>query len=122
VSEPTEERLQSLDVAGLVLSTFGAIGLFLFPLASAPFGAMFKDLGNAELPLLTRVALTTWFPISLGGLAVACAFLGARLRGSLSRRRALILVAVIAAAGGMIACVIGMYLPIFTLAGSIKAE
>jgi hypothetical protein len=122
VIEPSEERLQSLDIAGIVTSALGAIGLFLFPLASAPFAGMFKDFGNVELPLLTRVALTTWFPISLGCLAAACAFLGVRMRSSLPRRRALILVAVLSAAGGMIACVIGMYLPIFALAGSIKAD
>jgi hypothetical protein len=122
VGESDEERLQSLDIAGIVTSALGAIGLFLFPLASAPFAAMFKDLGGAELPVLTRVALTAWFPLLLGGIASTCAFLGARLRGSISRRRALIVVAVLVAGAGVIACVIGMYLPIFTLAGSIKAD
>jgi hypothetical protein len=109
-------------LGGIVLSTLGAIGLFLFPLASGPFAAMFKDMGDAELPLLTRVALSAWFPIGLGVVVVAGAVAGARGGGPLSRRRALILVSAIFAIGGMIACVIGMYLPIFALAGKIKAD
>ena len=118
----TNERLQSLDVAGIVTAGLGAVGLFLFPLASGPFAAVFKDLGNADLPALTRIALSTWFPLSLGAIVSCGAVLGLRGGGSLARRRALILGSSVLAAGGVIACVVGMYLPIFSLAGAIKAQ
>src|SRR5205814_4161804 len=63
---PMTERLTTLDRMGTVIASFAAIGLMLFPVAGTTFSGMFKDVGaGKDLPLLTKLATSAWFPLLL---------------------------------------------------------
>ncbi len=91
-----------------------------FPLFAAPrFAKMFEDFGG-ELPALTRLGLTYWFPWALAVLPIALAATGlARARTVVAARIALLLGALLAI-GGSFLCVLAMYQPIFAISGSIE--
>ena len=84
---------------------------------------MFHDLGSADdLPLLTRIVLFPGASVALATpalIAFVVAFLG---RQPLARRRTWIVAAFGLGLLGMALCLVAMYLPIFSLAGRIKAD
>ena len=115
-----EERFASFDWALALGAGAGAVGLFAFPILGSAFAGMFRDLGSeAQLPLLTRLAVSLWFPPLLGVLVAIATARGIRGALPLVRRRLWILGAMVFAGVSIGLCVIGVYMPIFTLAGNI---
>ena len=121
-ARPTPERFSTLDRMGTVAALFAALALLSFPIFGHNFATMFQDFGSPEhLPTLTRLAVTWWFPVSLGLLVTAVILAG----GSplpLKVRRACIVVAFLVGCIGLGLCVVGVYLPVFQLADAVKAE
>ena len=113
-------ELTALDWIAVCLAAGGTLFCFQFPFFTAPqFALMFRDFGGA-LPLITRLALTLWFPLAWG--TVPLFILGGALSGqrTLGSRRVMIVAAFLfnLLAGGV--CLYAMYAPIFELAGKIK--
>jgi MFS family permease len=111
------------DWIGTVIAGFAATGLLLFPVVGRSFASMFRDFGDAnELPALTRLAISGWFPAALGITAVVGLGAGTRRSARLSRRRAFIVAAFIVGCVGIGLCLVGVYLPIFSIAGKVTAD
>jgi hypothetical protein len=121
--ESTGLRLTTLDRMGAVFAGFAALALLSFPIIGRSFARMFQDFGSRErLPTLTLLAMSTWFPVSLGLIVTAMVLTGASGRLSLQVRRACIVMGFVIGGMGFALCVVGVYLPVFELAGAIKAE
>jgi hypothetical protein len=117
----TPQQFTVLDWIGAVITGLTIVGLMMFPIGS--FRTMFQDFGSPhDLPLLTRVALFPGFPLILALPAVVAFVLGLRPRHPLSQRRMWIVAAFSLGCLGSALCLVAMYLPIFTLAGNIKAD
>jgi hypothetical protein len=114
------QELTALDWIGAAVASLGSVFCLQFPFLAAPwFKKMFADLGG-ELPGITHLGLTLWFPLILGFLpALALALAGAP-RATLGIRRALILGAFFMSILSSGVCLYAMYAPIFALAGAIK--
>ncbi len=117
------DRLTTLDRMGIVIASSTAIGLMLFPVAGATFSGMFTDVGaSKDLPLLTRLATSAWFPLLLVLPVVACLVMGLRRKTPLAVRRAWIVGAFALGCVSFALCLVGMYLPVFAIANAIRAE
>ena len=117
------ERFTVLDRLAVVMAGFNLLGLLLFPIAGRSFAGMFEDLGSrANLPLLTRLATSTWFPLALALPVAASLVIGLQARRPLPRRRAWVVGAFVLGGLAFGLCVVGMYLPIFAIAGALKME
>jgi hypothetical protein len=115
------QQFTVLDWIGTLVTGSTIAGLMLFPVGS--FRTVFHDLGSPQdLPLLTRIALFPGFPLILALPALVSFALGLRPRHRLSQRRMWIVAAFSLGCLGSALCVVAMYLPIFTLAGKIKAD
>lgn len=104
-------------VLGFSIATTLVIALLAFELA--PMGTILRDFGNVELPLLTKMTVAgAWLVgVPVAG-AVACAAL-------FVRRPASLVPYVVVAILLFVAAVLTWYgprLPIFELAGNIKAD
>jgi hypothetical protein len=120
---PLAEPFTSLDWIGVVVAAFSALVLAMFPLAGEAFAVMLKDFGSADdLPVLTRLATSTWFPMALAFPVIAALLTGVRGRGPIARRRAWIVAAFVLGCAGFAVCLVGVYLPVFALAGAVGAE
>jgi hypothetical protein len=119
----TDERFTGLDWLGALVAGFSVVSLVVFPLAGRSFARMFDDFGSREnLPLLTQWATSPWGPIALAiPTGVALAF-GLGASAPLRRRRAWIVGAVLLGCASCALCLVGLYLPIFVLAGAIRAD
>ena len=108
----------ALDWIAVAL-TIGAIAAIVaFPFTLAPMlRKMLDDFGGVQ-PALTELTLTRWFPLALALLPTAT--LAAALLGQsrLGVRRALVVAAFLLALATDAFLLIGMYLPIFELAGT----
>lgn len=114
------EELTALDWIAVVGVCAAALFCFQFPFLTAPhFAKMFADFGG-ELPDLTQLAMTTWFPLMLGLNPASIVFHALSGKHTLGRRRLLIVVAFVV---GLIACgvcLVAMYAPVFAIAGRIQ--
>jgi amino acid transporter len=115
------QKLAALDWIGL-----GAAGLLIVRLLAFGFGGwqtMFRDMGSLdELPWLTRVTLLPWVPPVLALPVVAAVVMFWRCRRKQRGRRRWLLAAVVLGCVAFAMCIVAVYLPIFTLAGKIRAE
>jgi hypothetical protein len=113
-----------LDWIGALFAGKAVIGLLAFWfVAGRSFESTFRDLGSAEqLPMLTRIVISSWFPTTVGLIAAVGLALGIRPGAALRRRRAWIVGAFVLGGAGLGLCVVGAYLPVFELAGKIKSE
>ena len=117
------QRFTVLDWLGTVVAGFSAVGLLLFPVAGRSFGSMFRDLGSgSHLPTLTTLAISGWFPMLLGLLVGTGVVVGVRPTVPLARRRILIVGAFVLGGIGFGLCLVGVYLPIFAIAGAVRAD
>jgi hypothetical protein len=108
---------------GIVIASFAAIGLMLFPVAGTTFSAMFEDGGaGKDLPFLTKLATSAWFPLLLVLPVVACLVMGLRRKNSLAVRRAWIVGAFALGCVSFALCLVGLYLPVFAIANWMRAE
>jgi hypothetical protein len=110
----------ALDWTGALLAGFGVLGLLGFPLVGRTYAGMFEDFGaHAALPRLTRLATSVWFPCVLSLPAIASLMLGFRRR-PIAQRRLCVVGATVLGWGALALCVVGLYLPIFALAGAVR--
>jgi hypothetical protein len=117
---PTASELNAHDYVAAIVAGLASVALAVFPFIAASFARVFKDLGG-ELPLFTRIVLVPWQPVlALGGAALIV--FGLRARTPVRRRRVALASAFALAFFAFTANVVGLYLPIFALAGQIKAE
>jgi hypothetical protein len=118
------EELSALDGIAVATTSLQAAFLCAFPwLAGRFFQSMFADIGTASpLPLLTRLAVTVWFPVTLGATTASGPVLGCIPAVPLAIRRRTLIAAFVFGCAAIGACLVGLYLPIFELAGKIKAE
>jgi hypothetical protein len=117
-----DERLTALDGIALFLTGLLASVLFAFPYVVGPsFRVMFDEFCRKDaLPPLTNLALSVWFPSVLGAVtASGPAFCGISSI-SLAYRRGVLVAAFVFGCAALAVCLVGMYLPIFELAGKIK--
>ena len=112
----------TLDWIGTLIAATTALGLLVFPIAAQSFATMFREFGSRDLPALTRLALSWWFPVVLALPVIATFGLGLRGSAPIQHRRAWVVVAFVLGCFGIGICLVGVYLPIFSLAGSIKAS
>jgi type II secretory pathway component PulF len=124
VKDRARRPLDGLDA--ILLGLCGAaLGAFLVARAVlAPrFAEMFADLGG-RLPTATRLSLSTALPVGASALCGSFAAVGLVVRRRGARRLGLVLLvlALLVPVLAGVACVVGLYLPIFRLAGAIRAE
>lgn len=105
-----------------MLAAATIVALLLLSQQVAPAQAeMFLSFGAVELPWVTRLVLDGWFPAGIAILATFLLMMSLALRRlSLSRKRGLIVAAFVVAFLGAVATLIGLYLPIFAVAGAIQ--
>lgn len=117
------EELTALDGIAIVVVGLATAALLVFPvLVGAPTAAMFRDFGG-ELPALTHFTTSWYGPPSLAIIAAIPAALGAGSRRSpVGARRLAIVVAFTLALFALAVCFVGVYLPIFAVAGAVSAE
>lgn len=117
-----EEDLTAGDWVAVVLTGLCVLFCFQWAFFMGPaFAKMFADFGSTP-PALTELSLTVWFPLMLGLNPASVAFYAVSQRGAgLQRRRFFLVVSFVMglAAAGLL--LVGAYLPIFTLAGSVKS-
>jgi hypothetical protein len=117
----TDSRSATLDWIAAIAAALEAAALFVFPLVGRSFAVVFRDLGG-ELPLLTRLAISPWFPLSLAALVGAGIAVGARTKTNAPLRRGMLVGAWVTGGLALGACLVGLYWPIFAIAGAIKPE
>ena len=113
-----------LDWSGVAVVCKTIVALASLPPYLAPrFSQMFADFGGT-LPALTRwITSYPWLgPLAALVLAMLVAAGLAAPPLSLGSRRRLLVVAFLVAGGALALFVWGLYMPIFALAGSLKAE
>ena len=112
--------LSALDWIAVLGVCAGALFCFLFPFVIAPqFAKMFKDFGG-ELPDITQLGLTIWFPLMLGLNPASIVFHALSGKHTLFKRRMLIVAAFVMALAAIGVLLFAMYAPIFAIAGNIK--
>lgn len=117
-----QQPLTALDwIAALVAGT-NLVALLAFPVIGRSFGAIFQDLGGANLPLLTRLATSFWFPGAMAVPGAAALAMALRAKVPLATRRAWIIGAFATAVAGLALCGLGLYLPLFRIGDAIKAD
>ncbi|MEM9187932.1 MAG: hypothetical protein AAGF12_02055 [Myxococcota bacterium] len=117
----SSSRLQPADWVALAIAGMLALALLVFPLVGRRFREMYLDFGAVELPGLTVFAIE---PFGTAGVGVFCLLLlgfGAAPVGR-SFRRGAIGTALVLGATVLIAAGVGLYLPVFQLAGAISAS
>ena len=113
------ERFTTLDWIGVVITGFETLALLLFPLVGRSFARMFADFGG-ELPALTKLVLTGWPPICFAIATALGLALGLRPASKLQRRRAWVVGAFVLGGLGFAACLVAMYLPVFSIAEAVR--
>lgn len=112
----------TLDWIGTIVAGCAVAALAAFPYEGRSFDAMFRDFGAREqLPLLTRLALTPWFPELLSLPAVVALVIGLRGSAPLKRRRLAVVTAFCLGVIGLGVCLAGVYEPIFDVAGKVRS-
>jgi hypothetical protein len=109
-----------LDWLGTVVTAFVVVALLLFPLVGHAFGATYRDLGSDELPMLTKLAISVWFPVLWGMIVVVGIVFGVWRASPLWQRRAAIVGAFFVGLVGIGVCLVGVYWPLFALASTVK--
>jgi hypothetical protein len=121
--EPSNE-FTVLDWIGTLVALASVVALLGFPFIAKSFRAMFLDFGNSldSLPLLTRLALTPWFPLVLASPACLCLWAGSRRARPLRQRRLFVVGAFVLGIAGLAVCFVGVYEPVFQVSDKIKAD
>jgi hypothetical protein len=116
-----DERLTALDGIAVLLTGLLTAILAAFPFLVAPsFARMFRDFGGAALPVLTRLVLSQWFPLTLAATTAVGPVLACIPKVPLRARRWALVAAFAFGCAAVGVCWTGLYQPIFALAGKIK--
>jgi hypothetical protein len=115
-------ELAVLDWIGLVVVAPSVVFLLAAPLVVTPaFAAMFADFGSSSsLPAITRLAMSWWLPPVLAGVPLALVLAALTGRRPLGARRLLGVVAFLSGAAGAALYLVGMYAPVYAIAGAIR--
>ncbi len=122
LADRSAPRLGGADLLGL-----GVTGLALFALLAIAssldeFAKMAGDFGS-ELPALTRATLRYQLPLPFLLASGLVAGVGAwRTAKELSRGRVLLWLGCALAVAGAVVCALGLYLPVFEIAGQLQEE
>ncbi|MBX7098741.1 MAG: hypothetical protein K1X89_13620 [Myxococcaceae bacterium] len=115
-----DSQLTALDWMGALVAALGGLFCLQFPFFTAPsFKAMFADFGG-QLPAITVLGLTPWFPLLVGAIPLAVLTFALAGKLGLGQRRAMIVGAFALSLGSGGLCVYAMYAPIVAIAGNIK--
>lgn len=119
----TDANLGTLDAIGLALAGIGVVAVWAVQLFAVPaFTEMFRDFGG-ELPPLTLAVIGPQLAMVCTFVALVCAGAGIAARLAHPTRAGTVLIA-LAAGAPMITValmVYALYLPIFEIAGAIRA-
>jgi type II secretory pathway component PulF len=124
VDEPRQDAARhELGAGALVAIVLGALGMMALAVETASlhtFEKMFADFGGS-LPGLTEFVLKVKLPAIFLGASVLAMLGGIVLRvKKLDGAIELLVVGVMLSCGGTALCLYALYLPVFTLADSIK--
>ena len=112
--------LSALDWIAVVLVGMGAMFCAAFPFGLGPaYAAMFRDFGS-ELPAITELALSTWFPLTLAAAPAGALALALGVRLPLGTRRLVIVLGFLLSLAAIGVCLVAVYAPIFALARAVK--
>ena len=105
-------ELTVVDGIGVILTGLEALFCLTFPVTLAPrFAAAISDFGG-ELPLITRLGFSGWFPIALGIVPIVLLVYGVRPKSAIRSRRRMIGLAFLTAFAGATVCLWSVYGPI----------
>ena len=124
-SVPSDHKLAAftvMDWVGVVGAGFGVLGLLVFPLVASTFSAMYADFGAPSLPVLTTIVTRPWLPLVLALVPSGLLVFGLRPRVSLGHRRLRVVAAFLLSWIFVGVSGVGLYLPVFAIAGAISAE
>jgi hypothetical protein len=124
MNDRASQAFTTLDWIGAILAVGLSLALLIFPFAWGRSVALtFEDLNAAQLPSLTTLVLSQWFAPLLGtSAAVGTVVGGASKTVPIGRRRACVVAGFLVALIGFTVCLVGAYLPMFEIAGAIKAD
>ncbi len=114
---------EHIGLGGIVaaINAFQAAALLTFPVLWAPrFATMFDVICGLPLSPITRLAVSPWFPVLAGAATLAGPLLAAIPAVPTRARRPLLAGAFVLGCTGIALCVIGVYLPIHDMAGTIS--
>jgi hypothetical protein len=113
-----ERALTTIDwlLVSLAMAIAGALVVLAF--FGRPFAKMFADFAD-DVPMLARLASSTWVPLLCAAVIGSLAAVGAFVPVAVTRRACLAVAIVL---GGLVTIidVVSLYSPIFRLADSIK--
>ncbi len=118
----TAKQRFTFTVFDAVGVSVGALGLPFALVASwkgPQFAALFADLGTS-LPAFTQLCLKPWIPILLGVIPISVAALTLFAQPARGGRVAAMVFTLLLALSVPTAYLMGLYLPIFEIAGHIK--
>ena len=118
-TETPESSFTVGDVLGTAFAVVFVIGLFAFPVIAKSFLAMYAEF-EVELPGLTKLVLTSWFPPTLALLPAFLVANGMRTSLGMPKRRLSIFAAFLLSSAMFAACLWGIYAPVFRIADAIE--
>lgn len=124
-TDPSTTKLAAftvMDWVGVVGAGLAVLGLLAFPMVAASFSAMYADFGGSSLPALTNFVTLPFTPLLLASVPLGLLIFGLRPGVSLGHRRVQVVAAFVLSWIFVAVSVVGLYLPIFEIAGAITAE
>jgi hypothetical protein len=114
-----ERALTTIDWLLAILAMAIAGTLVVLAFFGRSFAKIFADLGADDVPLLARLASSTWVPLLCAAAIGSLAAIGVFVPVAVTRRACLAVAIVL---GGLLVVidVVSLYSPIFRLADSIK--
>ncbi len=108
--------LTFVDGIGVGVGAIAMLPVLYFAINADTFEAMYRDIGHVALPLVTRIVLSPVWRLGVPAALVAGFVVALASRP----HRFVTLVVAIAAIGAAIVWYLGLYAPIFALAGNIS--
>lgn len=118
----TLAELTVLDWNGLVFVVPPVVLLLIAsPVVTPAFAEMFASFGpESGLPAITRLVMSWWLPPLLAAVPLALVIAAATGRRPIGTRRLLGVAAFLCGAAGAALYLVGMYAPIYAIAGSVQ--
>lgn len=115
-------QLTVLDWIGLVSVAPAVAFLLAAPLVVTPaFAELFANFGSdSNVPAITRLVMAWWLPPALALVPAALVIAAISGQRALARRRLLGVAAFLCGAAGVALYLVGMYAPIFAIAGAVR--